>query len=57
MTATAAVGLQTVCQPWRMVYDSYSGTSDWCMTATAVVGLQTVCQPWRLVVTAGSADL
>ena len=28
---TAVVGLQTVCQPWRM-YDSYSGTSDCVLT-------------------------
>ena len=27
---TLIVGLQTVCHPWKMVYDSYgcSGTSD-----------------------------
>ena len=29
---TAIVGLQTVCQPWRMVYDSCSGTSDCVLT-------------------------
>ena len=34
MTVTAIVGLQTVCQPWKIVYDSYSysGTSD-CVSA------------------------